>query len=381
MPWAKFSDTSAHHPTVLAPMALVDWQPPRLTQTDLVNLLAGIFERCAVQSAGYLTDYVITAGVLASTAGDNWQHWAALMQRAGYLTPVELDNGDTAWRLIDDPTNLVHIRLKDDLEWERQRKRDNSNPTLTVGVRLRDGDACRYCGVLVVWGDNRGARGGTYDHRIAGQPATGPDDLRVACHACNGRRSSHADADDWCPPRPAPATPYYGAKTAAYLNEHGHKVRRSRQRPDTRSDTAPRTTSTLAPAQRPRTPRDTAASDPTPSRTTPPSTTTSTTGTAPRDPAASRTPPTATPPPTGPRDPAPTRDSTTTDTEPRDSAPGGTPREQPEHQDQHRSADPANRRSPEPGSPGRDGSGREPPPLHPPTPSIRSRRGRRGRRP
>ena len=354
MPWAKFSDTAAHHPAVLAPMAFDDWQPPYLTQADLVNLLAGIFQRCAVQSAGYLTDYVITPGVLASTAGDNWRHWAALMQRAGYLTPVELDDEQTGWRLVDDPTNLVHLRLKDELEWERQRKRDNSNSNLTVAVRLRDGDECRYCAVIVVWGDQKGGRGGTYDHRVPGQAASGPDDLRVCCHSCNARRSNHADADTWCPPRPSPAAPFYGTKTAAFLREHGHKVRRSRQRSGTQPAPATSTTG------RPRTPRDTAtqpASDPAPSRTTP----------------------AATLQPAGPRNTGTAPTSTNAREQPRDSAASGTTPQQDRHQDQQGSADPANRRSSEPGSPGRDGTGREPLPLHSTTRTARAKRGHRGR--
>jgi len=354
MPWAKFSDTAAHHPAVLAPMAFDDWQPSHWTQSDLVNLLAGIFQRCAVQSAGYLTDYVITPGVLASTAGDNWRHWAALMQRAGYLVPVELDDGQTAWRLVDDPTNLVHLRLKDELEWERQRKRDNSNSNLTVAVRLRDGDECRYCAVIVVWGDQKGGRGGTYDHRVPGQAAASPDDLRVCCHSCNARRSNHGDADTWCPPRPSPASPFYGAKTAAFLREHGHKVRRSRTRSGTQPAPAPSITG------RPRSLRDTAAQPAS-------------------DPAPSRTAPAAIPQPSGPRDTGTTPTSTNAREQPRDSAAGGTTLHQPKRQDRQRLADPVNRRSSESGSPGRDGAGRASPPLHPKTGTVRSKRARRGR--
>ncbi|MBB4747766.1 HNH endonuclease [Actinoplanes lobatus] len=319
-----------------------------------MNLLAGIFQRCAVQSAGYLTDYVITPGVLASTAGDNWRHWVVLMQRAGYLTPVELDGGGEAWRLVDDPTNLVHIRLKDELEWERQRKRDNGNANLTVAVRLRDGDECRYCGVIVVWGDQKGGRGATYDHRNPGQAAGGPDDLRVCCHSCNARRSNHADADTWCPPRPSPATPYYGTKTAAFLRDHGHKVRRSRTRPGTQPDNDTSTT------RRPRTQRDTAtttASDPAPGRTTP----------------------AATSHPAEPRDARTAQTSTIERTNSRDSAAGGTTPHQQQHQDQQGLANPANHRSPESGSPGRDGAGRAPMPSPPTTAPGRTKRSRRGR--
>lgn len=369
MPWAKFSDTSAMHPTVLAPAAFVDWQPPRWTQTDVVNLLAGIFQRAAVQSAGYLTDYVITAGVMAVTAGDNWQHWAALMVRAGYLTPIEAD-GQPAWRLLDDPTHLVHIRLKDELEWERQRRQDNGNPLLIVPVRLRDGDACRYCGHVVTWGDQKSNRGGTYDHRHPGQAAASPDDLRVACRACNGRRKDDPDADSWCPPRPAPASPYYSAKTVAMLAEHGHQVRRSKTpRPATQAATAP---TTPRPGGQP----DPAPRDPATSRTprpAPPRTTT-------RDPAPSRTTPApATPPPAGPRAPRPGPRPAPA---PRDPVASGTPRTSTKHQDQHGLANPSNRLTAGSGSPGREGHGTGAQALSPATPDRnRRRRGRRGRSP
>jgi hypothetical protein len=376
LPWAKFSDTAAHHPVVLAPMAFDDWLPPRLTQLDLVNLLAGIFERVAVQSAGYTTDYVISAGVLASTAGDNWRHWANLMIRAGYLSEDTAD-GQPIWRLVDDPTNLVHLRLKDELDWERQRRRDVATDALIVPVRLRDGDACRYCGVPVVWGDQKGNRGATYDHRVPGKGAGGPDDLRVACRACNSRRNNHPDADVWLPPRPAPAEPMYGPKTRALLREHGYTVpATARRRPGTQPDTA---TTPGDPAASGTTPApDTAAAeapagDPATSRTppNPPEATRPPAGhrrTRPRRTRDTATANTATPPNAGHRDTPPARPG-----DPPDTAP-----EQPKHPPPHRSADPADRRSTGSGlaGTGRDGTGAPP---SPPTTDRKRRRARRGR--
>ncbi|WFF07237.1 hypothetical protein O7622_01150 [Micromonospora sp. WMMD1076] len=368
MPWAKFSDTSASHPVVLAPAALTDWQPARLTQTDLVNLLFGFFGRLAVQSAGYTTDYIVKAGTVASAGGDNWQHWVTLAVQVGYLTPIPPIDGQAAWRLIDDSTHLAHIRLKDELDWERQRRADNGNPVLTVPVRLRDGDACRYCGVVINWGDQKGGRGATYDHRNPGKQATSPDDLRVACRACNARRKDHPDADDWCPPRPAPAEPYYSARTVTWLAEHGHQVRRGRTpRPATQTDPAPTT-------PRPARQADPAPRDPAPSRTprpAPPSTD--------RDPAPRRTPRPATPPPAGSRTPRPGRRP---DTAPRDPAAGGTTRSKIKNDDQHGLANPSNRLTAGSGSPGREGHGTG---AHAPSPATphrnRRRRGRRGRPP
>ncbi|WP_435585802.1 hypothetical protein [Micromonospora aurantiaca (nom. illeg.)] len=367
MPWAKFSDTSATHPVVLAPAAFTNWEPPRWTQTDLVNICAGIFQRLTTQSAGYLTDYVVTAGVMASTAGDNWQHWTTLMVRAGYLTPTTVA-GEPAWLLVDDPEHLAHIRLKDEIAWERQRRKDNGDPALIIPVRLRDGDACRYCGVIVNWRDRKGGRGGTYDHRTPGQPAAGPDDLRVACQSCNGARSNHPDADHRRPPRPAPVTPFYGTETAALLAKHGITVQVTAARPGHQPDYAP---------TRPRPghqPDHAPAGDPATSRTTPTTATPppaghrarATTG-APRDPATRRTTRTTTRP--GPRP----------DHAPRDPATSGHPRQVRKTQDQQRgSADPADHRHTGSGSPGRGGTGREPTTPTPTNPRRR-RRARRGR--
>ncbi|MEW2383362.1 hypothetical protein AB0873_14905 [Micromonospora sp. NPDC047707] len=363
MPWAKFSDTSHAHPVVLAPAAFTDWQPPRFTQTDLVNLLAGAFARLAVQSAGYTTDYVVKAGTVATTLGDNWLHWVPLMVRAGYLIPIDPIGGEQAWALHNDSTHLVHIRLKDEIEWEKQRRADNGNTALIVPVRLRDGDGCRYCGRIVTWGDQKGGRGGTYDHVTPGRPAATPDDLRVSCRQCNAARKDHPDADERIPPLPAPTEPHYGAKTVALLAEHGHHVRRSKTprpatqaapapttpRPGRQPDPAPRT------APRPRRQRDPAHRDPAPGRTTP-------------------TP--ATPPPAGPRAPRPGPPPATA---PRDPAPSGTPR-QPTRQDQHGLAKPSNRLTAGFGSPGREGQGTGAQPPSPATPSRNGRpRGRRGR--
>lgn len=343
MVWLKTSDNAAMHPVVLAPLAAPAWPEGDLDAMDIVNLLYGLVSRCATHSAGFLTDGVVSDGTVAMMGGRHWQHWAQEAAQAGYWTRVEVD-GRPGWQILDDSTNFVHIRRKAEVEWERQRRRDASDSGLIVPVRLRDGDACRYCGVIVNWRDRKSGRGGTYDHRTAGQAARNPDDLRVACNACNGFRSNNPDADERRPPRPAPAEPFYGPETVALLAKHGHLVPASdRPRPGTQPGTAPR--------------------DPAPSRTPPPAT---------PPPAGHRAVPT--PPPPRPSDPAPSRI-------PRSATP---PPAGPRHQDQPpRSADPADRRHAGSGSPGRDGtgSGRE---HRPPAPAVpaqpRRNRGRRSRR-
>lgn len=247
MAWKKESDTAAHHPMVTAPMTFVEW-PERMTGHDFANLVWGVISRAATQSAQFKTDYVVKAGVLANTAGDNWRHWVAIATRAGYLTPVDLEDGgvEEAWLLVEDSEDLFHIRRKAELEWEARRKKDNGNPWLIVPVRLRDGDGCRYCGVVVNWKARRGGRAGTYDHRVPGQGAESPDDLRVSCGACNGRRGDREDADLILPPLSAPASPYYGEETADLLAEHGHQVPLSTARRPRIQRDAPRKSSDLA---------------------------------------------------------------------------------------------------------------------------------------
>jgi 5-methylcytosine-specific restriction endonuclease McrA len=352
MPWLKVSDTAAHHPVVTGP--LMEVAPDAVDASDMVNLAFGLVVRCATHSAGFLTDYLISDSTVALMGGANWLQRAQLAERVGYWRRAE-----GGWLIIDDPENFLHIRLKEELSWERQRRRDTSDAALIVPVRLRDGDACRYCGLIVNWRDRKSGRGGTYDHRVPGKAATGPDDLRVACTSCNKSRSNAPDADVRRPLRPAPPQPYYGSETVALLASSGIHVplstpTRPGNPPDTASaqrdlatgdDTAP--TATRHPAGH-------RTADPRP-------------GTQPDTARDSATVPnTATP-----RDPA-TVPATAT---PRDLAARLTPRTKINQADLTDPADPTYAVF---GSPGRGGTGRVS--DHPNSaPSAGRRRGRRGR--
>lgn len=234
MPWLKVSDTAAMHPAVLAPLADLS-ADDGLDGYDRANVLFGLVLRCATLSAGYLTDYLVSDATVAQIAGAKWLARAQAAERAGYWTRTP-----EGWLIVEDSNNLLHIRKGAEIEWERQRKKDTATPSLVVPVRLRDGDACRYCGRVVVWGDQRGGRGGTYDHRVPGAPAKTADDLRVACRSCNSQRGADPDADRRVPPLPVPATPFYGDKTRALLAEHGHVLPPAATRPGNQPGTAPR---------------------------------------------------------------------------------------------------------------------------------------------
>jgi hypothetical protein len=115
-----------------------------------------------------------------------------------------------------------------------------------MAVKERDGDGCRYCGIVVYWrGDRRSKKAGTYDHRIPGQAAT-VDTSVVACAECNGTRGGYQrhgmtleQIDEHVPLLPAPTEPYYSEFTADQLTKHfGRPFVATKARPGTQPDTA-----------------------------------------------------------------------------------------------------------------------------------------------
>lgn len=266
MPWLKAGDDAATHPIVMRTFERGDLNLGTLSAWDRANLVFGLVLRCALDSAGHLTDYFISAGTVLTMGGPNGPKLAEEARKDGYWRKHRRD-GEQGYLLVEDP-NFIHIRLKAEIEWERQQARDASNPALTVPVRLRDGDACRYCTRIVQWNARRGARRGTYDHREPGQAAT-VDTLVVACGGCNSGRRDRDDADEQRPLLDPPQQPYYSDYTAAWLARHGHHVTPTSSRPDTDSDTA--TARPSPPGHRadprPGTQPDTAPRDPADGRT------------------------------------------------------------------------------------------------------------------
>lgn len=236
MAWLRVSDSAGNNPIVLAPLLADPAALPLMDSYMWANALFGLVSRCATSAAGYGRSYYVSDATIASYGGPAWRAMADAAHKAGYWEPTE-----RGWLLVEDPDNLLHIRRGEEIDWERQRKADTANGRLTAAVRFRDGDGCRYCPVIVVWGDRKSARGGTYDHRVPGTPAQGPDDLRVACRGCNSQRGNNPDADDVLPPRPVPVEPFFGPKSVVFLREHGFDVHESAPaRPGTLPDTAPR---------------------------------------------------------------------------------------------------------------------------------------------
>jgi hypothetical protein len=226
MPWTRTGDNAATYP------ALMQLQGAPGADERTVNEVFGFLMRCAFQSAAHMTDYVLDAGTTYMVGGARTAELIKLCVRADVLTPIK-QNGLKAWRLIADP-EFIHIRLRAEIEWERQQRKDTANPALTVPVRRRDGDNCRWCGVLVQWRGQRSTRTGTLDHQYPGKPGT-PDTMFVACLGCNSGRKDNIDlwADNHTM-RPEPHTPNYGKWTAKLLTDNGYPTT-----PNIHSDDAP----------------------------------------------------------------------------------------------------------------------------------------------
>lgn len=230
MSWLRAGDTAALYTPLMLTATLGD--------DRTVNEVAGWIHRCMEQAASQRTDYLIDMGTAALLGGSRLPELIRLCKKVKLIKVVRVD-GFEYIEVIKDPA-FLHVRLKAEQDWENQRKRDNSNPTLTAQVRLRDGDGCRWCGVVTYWGtpDQRSARVGTYDHLEPGQDGTVAT-MVVACRLCNSSRQN--DRDGWTRPLlEVPAPPFFSTATAAFIAKHlGVQVVPSDQRPGSQPDTAP----------------------------------------------------------------------------------------------------------------------------------------------
>ncbi len=186
-----------------------------------VNEVAGWLFRSAFQSAAHMTDYSIDAGTAYMLGGSRTDELVRLCVRAGLLEEFKVA-GVRSFKLIEDP-EFIHIRLRKEVEWERQQRNDTRDPRLRVPVLLRDGDQCRYCAVVVMWRGKTSNRSGSIDHRVPGEPGT-VDTMVVACMRCNSARTDNPQWDDDHPLLPPPRTPVYSKFTVAYLATNGQHV-------------------------------------------------------------------------------------------------------------------------------------------------------------
>lgn len=270
MPWLKGGDNAATYPPLMA----VQGDAIARDEPWLVNEAFGFILRCALQSAGHMTDYKIDIGTAVMLGGGRHDLLLKLGVKHGLLT-VKGRGAARRWVLVDDP-EFLHIKLRSEVEIERARGRDNRNPLLTVPVRLRDGDFCRFCGKAVQWSSRKTSLGGTYDHLIP-PPAGSMDDMVVACKSCNSRRGGGEELELL----PAPEQPLYRPCTVAFADKHGFELPAHGKvigpddtpglgsRPRTERDTAPKVAGSRCDSRDPAPVGDTAAAVATPEDTDP----------------------------------------------------------------------------------------------------------------
>ena len=217
MSWLRSGDNAPYDPRILATQAMPEADGPWF-----LNEVRGFIWTLSSTSAGFLTDYVLNMGVVYQAAGsaERAERLVTVCCRAGLMERVDVD-GMPGVKLVEDP-DFVHIRKKDEVEWDRQRKRDNSDPNPKGPVLLRDGDWCRYCRHEVHWTGRMSNRKATLDHLSPGTPGT-VDTLVVACVTCNSARQDDEDGE-WTrahPLLPPPKRPVYGPWTRHYLTNRG----------------------------------------------------------------------------------------------------------------------------------------------------------------
>jgi len=214
VPWLKTGDNAALYPAVMKALVLGD--------DRTVNELFGWLARCMLQSAAFTTDYLVDPGTASLMGGARTTELIRIGKTTGLIVGEKDIGGFTHLELIADP-EFMHMRLAAEIAAERQRKNDNTNPLVTAVVRMRDGDQCRWCGVVTWWGpgDRKSARSGTYDHL---NPVTKTDQkataetLVVACRSCNSSRQA---AETWDRPLlTPPSPPHYSPASAEFIAKH-----------------------------------------------------------------------------------------------------------------------------------------------------------------
>lgn len=149
----------------------------------------------------YLTDGFVSEWVVKS-----WPKGPALAKKlvaVGLWIPTEKD-GDKGFQFHDwELSQRSKIQVEADRRAAAARQDVARNPELRDAVKDRDGDRCRYCGLIVEWSNRRGSSGGTYDHVIP-NGGTNLDNLVVCCRGCNakkGRRTPEQAGMRLLPPK------------------------------------------------------------------------------------------------------------------------------------------------------------------------------------
>lgn len=221
MAWQRSGDTGATYPPLMAVRG------DRRSDDRTINEVAGFLWRLSMQSGAHLTDYVVDVGTVEMLGpATRASELVRLCVKQGLLTKVP-----GGYRIVQDP-DFIHLRLRAEVERERQQRGDTADLALTVPVRRRDGDHCRWCGIGVVWPGRKTKRSAELDHLHpdkldAGIPTT-VDDLVIACRGCNRTRAGNrAEWDSAHTLRPVPVRPFYTGWTADFLTENGYPTQPS----------------------------------------------------------------------------------------------------------------------------------------------------------
>ena len=228
MPWARFGDTIITHPRLMR-LHEVD-----SGSTSVFAEAFGFLALGATMSAAHLTDYRVEFGSWVVAAGGNARRAKELLEileQAGLVERVQ-DGDHLAWTIWEDD-DFIHLRSKAEVEIDRQRKRDLRNTDVTIAVRVRDGDQCRYCGKTVSWTDRKSARSATYDHIDGVGDDVDTDGLVVCCRSCNTSLRGRSGDVKRRMLLPIPQSPFFSRSSAAFINnsawasERGIKVKAS----------------------------------------------------------------------------------------------------------------------------------------------------------
>lgn len=224
MPWLRIGDETLTHPAMFKLLRACNGD------IGLRNESYGALVLMASVSAQQCTDYVVDPGLVAMIAPGRFPKIMEVLEAAGLVSTVKDDEGYEMWKIAE-IDELLHMRLKIEVDLDRRRKNDGRRPDLMIPVKIRDGDHCRWCGRTVKWGDQKSGRGATIDS-LNGHVDSTVDTLVVACRKCNSKRGGGEELTL----RPAPESPYYTQKSADFINasqwaqDHGVVVEASQTR-------------------------------------------------------------------------------------------------------------------------------------------------------
>lgn len=144
--------------------------------------------------------YVTSICYCARVLSDGFIPGKKARELAGRPRVVQEITDAGLWELVDSGFrvhdylvyNPTRAQVEADRAIAKRRNAMNADPEFAKRVKDRDGNRCRYCGLLVSWKDRKSPRGGTYDHviPIAQGGLETFENIVVACRDCNSRKGA-----------------------------------------------------------------------------------------------------------------------------------------------------------------------------------------------